>query len=95
MCALPQRRPRFKARVTVQSVTGSPCPRGNKVGDSWTIEDGITPGGMCSVAYIAIVLETAQMRFTGEGDVTVVSCPDPKHLVLYEVRRIRESESNT
>ena len=41
----------FKVMVTVESVLKGKCPRGFKAGDSWLIEDGKTPGGMCASAY--------------------------------------------
>ena len=77
-------------KVTVQSVTGTPCPRGNVVGKSWMLADGLTPDGMCTNAYISIILETQKMRYAQQAkDITLVACPDPKHLVVYEVQILK------
>ncbi len=86
----------YKVKVTVHEVVRKKCPQGFKVGDSWLIEDGKTPGGMCSGAYNSIAPAVRTLRLGGEHpwdqdkDVTYVSCPDPKCILIYEVRRLRE-----
>ncbi|MFH1775562.1 MAG: TIGR04076 family protein [Chloroflexota bacterium] len=85
----------YQVKVTVHEVTKGECPRGVKVGDSWVIGKDGTPAGMCTSAYNAVAPATRVFRFGGEHpwdedkDVTYISCPDPKHWVIYEVRRLR------
>ncbi len=85
----------YKVKVTVQSVTKGECPQGFKSGDSWLIEDGKTPGGMCAGAYNSVAPAIRVFRLGGaqpwekNEDVTYVSCPDPEHWVIYEVKRLR------
>jgi len=85
----------YKVKVTIESVTKGECPQGFKVGDSWIIEDGKTPGGMCAGAYNSVAPAIRLFRLGGEQpwdtnkDVTHVSCPDPKHRVIYQVTRLR------
>ena len=85
----------YIVKVAVHSVTKGKCSQGFKAGDSWLIEDGRTPGGMCSGAYDSVVPAIRTLRYGGEypwnedKDVTYVSCPDPEHCVIYEVRRLR------
>ena len=87
-------RPQVKVRVTVHEVPKDECPQGFEVGDSWLIEDGKTPGGMCGSAYNACYPAIWVFRTGGEHhwdkdkDVTYVSCPDPKRHLVYEVRRL-------
>ena len=84
----------YKVKVTVSAVTKGECPQGFKVGDIWLIEDGKTPGGMCAGAYSSVAPAIRTFRFGGQHhwdedkDVTYVSCPDAKHWVVYEVRRL-------
>ena len=84
-----------KVKVTVQSVMKGECPRGFKAGDSWVIENGETPGGMCGDAYISISPAIRTLWLGGEQpwdmdkDVTCRSCPDAEHVVIYEIKRLR------
>jgi uncharacterized repeat protein (TIGR04076 family) len=83
-----------KVKVTVDAVTKGRCPFGFKVGDSWLIEDGLTPGGMCPSAYNAVYSAIRVFRLGGshpwdkDKDVNYVSCPDPKRMLVYEIRRL-------
>ncbi len=85
----------YKVKVTVHAVTENTCPQGFKQGDSWLIEDGKTPGGMCAGAYNSVAPAIRIFRLGGEHpwdsdkDVTYVSCPDPERILIYEVRRLR------
>lgn len=85
----------FKVKVTVHDVIKNKCAQGFKVGDSWLIADGKTPGGMCAGAYNSIAPAIRLFRLGGEQpwdkdkDVTYVSCPDPECILVYEVRRLR------
>ena len=86
---------RYKVQVTVQSVTKGECPRGFKAGDSWLIENGETPNGMCGDAYISVAPAIRLLWLGGEQpwdedkDVTCRSCPDAAVMVVYEIRRLR------
>ncbi len=86
----------YDIKVTVVSVTIESCPQGFKVGDSWLIPDEKTPGGMCAGAYNSVASAVRVFRLGGEQpwdedkDVTYVSCPDPEHWLVYEVRRLRK-----
>ncbi|MFC1953290.1 TIGR04076 family protein [Chloroflexota bacterium] len=85
----------FKVKVTVESVLKDECPKGFKVGDSWLIEDGITPGGMCASAYYAVYPTVRAFYLGGEHpweenrDVTHIACPDSDRLLIMEVKRLR------
>ena len=83
-------------KVTILGVTKGECSQGFKAGDTWLIDKSQTPAGMCAGAYNSCYAAIRGFRFGAEQpwdedkDVTVVSCPDPEHWVLYEVRRIRD-----
>jgi len=84
-----------KVKVTVKSILMGECPQGFKVGDSWLIEDGKTPGGMCASAYYAAYPAIRTLRLGGEHpwdenkDVTHVGCPDSERVLIMEVTRLR------
>jgi len=86
-------------KVTVHEVTKGQCPQGHKVGDSWLIKDGKTPGGMCASAYNTIYPTIRVFRLGGQHpwdedkDVNYVSCPDRKRWLIYEVRRLPKVSS--
>ena len=86
----------YKVRVTIKEVTKGECAQGFKPGQTWLIEDGKTPGGMCQSAWNAVSSAVRGFRYGAEypwnedKNVTLVSCPDPEHWVIYEVRRIRK-----
>lgn len=81
-------------KVTVHSMIKGECPQGFKVGDSWTIDSGKTPSGMCASAYYAVFPFIRAFRFGGEvpwsddKNVAHVLCPDAKRGVVYEVKKI-------
>ncbi len=83
-----------RVRVTVQAVTKGRCGRGFKPGDSWLIERGETPAGMCGDAFTSIFPAVRTLWLGGEQpwdkdrDVTYRSCPDAEVQVVYEVRRL-------
>ena len=85
----------YEVKVTVHAVTKNKCPQGFKEGDSWLVEDGKTPGGMCAGAYNSIAPAIRLFRLGGEHpwdrdkDVTYISCPDSERILIYEVRRLR------
>jgi len=86
---------RYKVKVTVQSITKGECSRGFKPGDSWIIENGETPPGMCGDAYISIAPAIRLFWLGGEQpwdkdeDITCRSCPDAEVMVVYEIKRLR------
>jgi len=85
----------YSVQITVKSITKGECPQGFKPGDTWTVQSK-TPDGMCSGAYGALLNTLAVLRHGGERpwdedrDVVLASCPDMKHYVIYELRRLRE-----
>ena len=80
--------------VTITSIRGE-CADGHKVGESWLINDGKTPGGICAGAYTSIAPYVTTLRYGGElpwtadKDVVFLACPDPDNQVIFEVRRLR------
>lgn len=80
---------RYNIQVTVVKVANG-CSLGFKEGDSWLITDK-TPAGMCLNAYATIWPNIRTLRYGGLGDrdTSRVSCPDPNHCVVYEVKRLR------
>ena len=83
-----------KVRVTVHSVTKGSCGRGFKMGDSWLIESGETPQGLCGDAFTSIYPAVRALWLGGEQpwdkdkDVTYRSCPDAEVMVVYEIKRV-------
>ncbi len=82
-------------RVTVVSAAGQ-CPLGYKVGDSWLIEGGKTPNGMCLNVFHTIYQYLTVLRFggnyprEGEPGVTLLGCPDGKERLVYELRAVKK-----
>ncbi|MDP7525957.1 MAG: TIGR04076 family protein [Dehalococcoidales bacterium] len=85
---------RYDVQITVKSVTTGNCSQGFKPGDTWLVRSR-TPEGMCLAAFGALFNTLGVFRFGGERphdedrDVTLISCPDLKHQVIYELRRLR------
>ncbi len=86
----------YNVQITIKSVTKGECSQGFKPGDTWLIKENKTPGGMCLGAFNAIFPALQVFRTGGEQhwdedkDVTCVSCPDPKHQLIFELKRLRE-----
>ncbi len=86
---------KYKIKVTVKQVTKGECTLEIKAGDSWII-DKTTPAGMCMAAFAALlpVIRTlsagGEFKWQTDPDVIEMCCPDPEHLVIYEVRRLKE-----
>lgn len=83
-----------KVQVTVTEITKGVCPMGMKVGDTWIIEDK-TPEGMCASAYYTLYPYIRSLRFNGwlvpsGHDINYFSCPDRKHWVIYEIKKVEE-----
>jgi uncharacterized repeat protein (TIGR04076 family) len=85
----------YKVKVTVESVTKGKCSRGLKPGDSWLIENGETPAGLCGDAYTSIAPVIRLFWLGGEQhwdkdkDIAYRSCPDAEHMVVFQVKRLR------
>ncbi len=81
---------KYKVQITVQSVANG-CSIGLKEGKSWLITNR-TPGGMCRAAFATMYPHIRTLRHGGGGDkgFSRVSCPDPKHCVVFEVKRLDE-----
>ena len=82
-----------KVLVTVESTLKGNCGQGFKPGDSWLIEDGKTPGGMCASAYYAAYPAIRTLRMGGEHpwdkdkNITHVACPDSEVVLIMELKR--------
>ncbi|MBM3156487.1 MAG: TIGR04076 family protein [Chloroflexi bacterium] len=71
-----------------------PCHMGHKVGDEFAI--GHTcPEGMCSWAFYSLFPVAMVLQYGGslpwekDPDRSIVVCPDPDSLVVFELIRIR------
>jgi uncharacterized repeat protein (TIGR04076 family) len=82
-------------QITISEIMGTGrCSQGFKVGDSWLIKKNLTPTNFCMSAFNGIYPAIRTLRYGGETpfgekDVTYITCPDPKHVVVFELRRIR------
>ncbi len=80
-------------RVTIVSAAGK-CPQSFKVGDSWLINEGKTPNGMCAAAYHNLFGYIRVFRFGGEHPwdiapgVIKIACPDATNRLVYEIKRV-------
>jgi uncharacterized repeat protein (TIGR04076 family) len=81
-------------RVTITEIMGTgKCSQGHKVGDSWLIEKNMTPANLCMSAFAAVYPALRTLRYGGgtpwsQPGVTYIGCPDVKHVVVFELRRI-------
>ncbi|MFC2019728.1 TIGR04076 family protein [Chloroflexota bacterium] len=84
----------YKVQVTIKEITIGACPQGHKPGDSWIIKDNQTAGGMCLSAFLAVFPAVRYFQYgegnpwSGDEDSTLRCCPDQKHVVIYEVKRL-------
>jgi uncharacterized repeat protein (TIGR04076 family) len=84
----------MKIQITVRSILKGECPQGIKVGDTWLINNERTPGGMCQLAYNSLSPALFALRYGGvhpwgdDENNTYIACPDPRHVVIYELRKI-------
>jgi uncharacterized repeat protein (TIGR04076 family) len=74
---------------------GGECPVGLKAGDSWLIEDGIVPQGICAAAWNAIQPYVVAIRYGGvmpwSGEATFSACcPDPANPVVFKMTAVEE-----
>ena len=77
----------YKIEVTVHSITNGECCDGFKLGDSWLIEPGKTPGGMCSSAYQSMYGAINKIIYSGDESPKYISCPLAP-MTVYELRKI-------
>lgn len=83
-----------RLQITIKEILGTgKCSQGFKVGDTWLIEDGLTPANFCMSAFGSIYGTIRTMRYGGEfpwgdPDVTSVGCPDFHNTVVYEIKRL-------
>jgi len=82
-------------RVTVKSVQGK-CSLDHRVGEEYIFKGGITPGGLCVEAMLTVIPASRTLMFEGrhfwekDPDVISVCCPDPKNLVVFEIKRLKK-----
>ncbi|MBI4332578.1 MAG: TIGR04076 family protein [Chloroflexi bacterium] len=90
---------RHKVKITVKEVTKGNCPLEMKPGDSWVYHRTV-PEGICLAAFSTLIPAIRTFgapggKFSwpdGEEEKTEsvrLSCPDPRHWVIYEVSRLR------
>lgn len=69
------------------------CPLGYKVGDTFSIKDGMTPSGLCITALSALIPGISVLMVGGsfpwetDPEATCRSCQDYKNPVIFEIRR--------
>ncbi len=82
-------------RITITEIMGTGiCSQGYRVGDSWLVEKNVTPTNLCMTAFNALYPALRTLRYGGETpfgekDVTHIGCPDVKHVVVFELQRLR------
>ncbi len=86
----------YKIKIKVVSQKGT-CEAGHKVGDEF-FSGGLTPKGMCPVAYNALfpsfwaLMYGGSFPWSSDPDAERVACPDADNPVVFEVKRIRPEE---
>jgi uncharacterized repeat protein (TIGR04076 family) len=76
-------------------LVGGECPVGHKVGQSWTVTDGIVPEGICAAAWNAIQPYVVSLRYGGampwSGETKFAACcPDPANPVVFAMEVVEE-----
>ena len=83
----------YNVHVRIISTKGE-CALGHKVGDSWLIEGGKTPGGVCGGAwnaifpYVRVLAAGGEFHWAKDKDVVSFACPDAENPVVFELRRL-------
>jgi uncharacterized repeat protein (TIGR04076 family) len=78
-----------------QILIGGECPVGLKVGDSWLVEDGVVPPGICAAAwnaiqpYVVSIRYGGKMPWSGEAEFSAC-CPDPANPVVFKMTAVEE-----
>ena len=85
----PQRK---KVELKIKSINGERCPLSLKAGQTWVL-DRFTPDRMCPGAYNMLfptiqVLRNGGVAPGAEGNVASRPCPDPKGLVVFEMKTL-------
>lgn len=81
--------------MVTEILVGGECPVGIKVGDSWLIEDGIVPEGICAAAWNAIQPYVVAIRYggvmpwSGEAEFSAC-CPDPGNPVVFKMAAVED-----
>jgi uncharacterized repeat protein (TIGR04076 family) len=86
--------PAYRVEVTIKEIrqTGK-CSQAHMVGETWIIENNITPTDMCQDAFVAIYPILRTMRYGGaepwvkNAEIMTVNCPDPNNTVVFELKR--------
>lgn len=85
---------RVRLEVT-EILVGGECPVGIEPGQSWIVEDGVVPDGICASAWNAIQPYVVALRFggtipwSGEKEISAC-CPDPANPVVFRITAIEE-----
>jgi uncharacterized repeat protein (TIGR04076 family) len=85
-------------RVTITEIMGTgKCSQGHKVGDSWLIKKNMTPTDLCMSAFATMYPAIRTLRYGGgtpwsKPGITHIACPDPKHVVVFELLRINPED---
>ncbi len=86
----------YEVQVRVISQKGV-CKYGMKVGDQWVV-GGLIPGGICLGAWSNIYPNLRLLRYGGiipynpDPDIIKVVCPDIENPVIFELRRLNDSQ---
>ncbi len=91
---------RYKVKIAVKEVSKGKCPLEMKPGDSWVYHRTV-PEGICLTAFSTLVPAIRTFATPGgkfvwpdgeqdESESIQLSCPDPRHWVIYEVSRIKK-----
>jgi uncharacterized repeat protein (TIGR04076 family) len=89
--------PVFDLKITVKSQRGE-CAFKYKEGDVFWVRGGASPEGLCMTALAALMPAISVLSVGGsfpwepDPDSTCRACPDGDNPVVFEVRRIAESE---
>ncbi len=87
-----------KVKITVTSIRGF-CQAGHCPGQEIVLNNVILSGYLCPDALHSIWPYVQVLRFKGKfpwGDPDGIQavCPDPDNLVRFDIRRIKQEESN-
>ena len=86
----------YKIMVTVKSVTGH-CDFSHSVGDRVVFDGETVQGRVCLHALYSVLPKVFAMRYganfpwLADRDVATHACPDAFNPVVFEIRRVEES----
>ena len=86
----------YRIQIKVVEVRGKqPCGKGFKVGDTLISESNKPPPDICMLGYNAMLPAIYALRYgcasfpwEPEEGMTLISCPDPYVVVVFELRRL-------